>query len=35
MNKENACKLWKIIQDTGDYLEGQLPKIYSLNKTFF
>ena len=25
MNKENASKLWKIIQDAGDYLEGQLP----------
>ena len=25
MNKENASKLWKIIQDAGDYLDGQLP----------
>ena len=25
MNKENACKLWKIIQEAGDYLVGQLP----------
>ena len=25
MNKENAEKLWKIIQETGDYLEGRLP----------
>ena len=25
MNKENASKLWKIIQDAGDYLVGQLP----------
>ena len=25
MNKENANKLWKIIQEAGDYLEGQLP----------
>ena len=25
MNKENAKKLWKIIQETGDYLDGQLP----------
>ena len=25
MNKENAKKLWKIIQDAGDYLNGQLP----------
>ncbi len=24
MNKENASKLWKIIQEAGDYLEGQL-----------
>ena len=26
MNKENAGKLWKMIQEAGDYLEGQLPK---------
>ena len=26
MNKENAIKLWKIIQEAGDYLEGQLPE---------
>ena len=26
MNKENATKLWKIIQEAGDYLEGQLPE---------
>ena len=26
MNKENASKLWKIIQEAGDYLEGQLPE---------
>ena len=25
MNKENASKLWKIIQEAGDYLEDQLP----------
>ena len=25
MNKENTNKLWKIIQEAGDYLEGQLP----------
>ena len=25
MNKENANKLWKMIQDAGDYLQGQLP----------
>ena len=25
MNKENAIKLWKIIQEAGDYLQGQLP----------
>ena len=23
MNKENASKLWKIIQEAGDYLMGQ------------
>ena len=26
MNKENSRKLWKIIQEAGDYLEGQLPE---------
>ena len=25
MTKENASKLWKIIQVAGDYLQGQLP----------
>ena len=25
MNKENASKLWKMIQEAGDYLVGQLP----------
>ena len=25
MNKENAGKLWKMIQEAGDYLDGQLP----------
>ena len=25
MNKVNATKLWKIIQEAGDYLEGKLP----------
>ena len=25
MNKESASKLWKIIQEAGDYLDGQLP----------
>ena len=25
MNKENASKLWKIIQEGGDYLVGHLP----------
>ena len=25
MTPENASKLWKIIQEAGDYLEGQLP----------
>ena len=25
MNKENTSKLWKIIQEAGDYLLGQLP----------
>ena len=26
MDKENANKLWKIIQEAGNYLEGQLPE---------
>jgi len=25
VNKENASKLWKMIQEAGDYLKGQLP----------
>ena len=25
MSPDNARKLWKIIVETGDYLEGQLP----------
>ena len=25
MNKENSSKLWKMIQEAGDYLEGKLP----------
>ncbi len=25
MNKDNSKKLWKIIQEAGDYLQGQLP----------
>jgi len=25
VNKENASKLWKMIQEAGDYLQGQLP----------
>ena len=25
VNKEKGCKLWKIIQEAGDYLLGQLP----------
>ena len=25
MNKENAIKLWKIIQEAGDYLKNQMP----------
>ncbi len=25
MNKENASKLWLLIQEAGLYLEGQLP----------
>ena len=26
MNKENANKLWKIIQEAGDYLKNKLPE---------
>ena len=26
MNRENASKLWKIIQEAGDYLSGKLPE---------
>ena len=25
MNKVNSSKLWKMIQEAGDYLNGQLP----------
>ena len=25
MNKENAIKLWKLIQETGDFLKDKLP----------
>ena len=25
MNKENASKVWKVIQEAGDYLQGKLP----------
>ena len=25
MNKENSIKLWKLIQEAGDYLKDQLP----------
>ena len=25
MNKENASKLWKMIQEAGDYLQDKLP----------
>ena len=25
MNKENASKIWKLIQETGDFLKGKLP----------
>ena len=25
MNKEKASKLWKMIQEAGDYLQGKLP----------
>ena len=25
MNKENASKIWKLIQEKGDFLKGKLP----------
>ena len=25
MNKENAVKIWKMMQEAGDYLNGKLP----------
>ena len=25
MNKENSIKLWKILQEAGDFLNGELP----------
>ena len=25
MNKDNASKTWKLIQETGDFLKGKLP----------
>ena len=31
MNKENASKLWKIIQEAGDYLHCQYYEYYSGN----
>tara|TARA_B100000965_G_C19351048_1_gene651831 strand:+ start:567 stop:794 length:228 start_codon:yes stop_codon:yes gene_type:complete len=26
MNKENSIKLWRMMQEAGDYLVGQLPE---------
>ncbi len=26
MNKDNTAKLWKLIQEAGDYLKNQLPE---------
>ena len=26
MNEDNRRKIWKLIQEAGDYLEGQLPE---------
>ncbi len=26
MNKDNSTKLWKLIQEAGDYLQNQLPE---------
>ena len=30
MNKENASKLWKIIQEAGDYLRHPVPGLYHM-----
>ena len=32
MNKENASKLWKLIQGAGDYLQNKLPDSSSHSK---
>ena len=29
MNKENSSKLWKMIQEAGDYLQSKLPDHHS------
>jgi len=31
MNKENASKLWKMIQEAGDYLLGQSDNMIELS----
>tara|TARA_B110000438_G_scaffold211310_1_gene203351 strand:- start:190 stop:318 length:129 start_codon:yes stop_codon:yes gene_type:complete len=35
MNKENASKLWKIIQKAGDYLRGQRDTLVDLDSPWF
>ena len=32
MNKENASKLWKIIQEAGDYLQDQRNTLHHIDK---
>ena len=32
MNKENARRLWKLIQEAGDYLQNKLPDSSSHSK---
>ncbi len=34
MNKENTSKLWKIIQEAGDYLVGQRDTMVDLGSVF-
>jgi len=35
MNKENATKLWKIIQEAGDYLSDQRFTLTDLGSPWF
>ena len=35
MNKENVSKLWKMIQEAGDYLQDQVIKATVSEKPFY